>query len=70
MIHLPYVIDNFVQEIAIVGNYQYRATPLAQIPLKPFDRIDIQMIGGLIQHKQVWVREQQPGEICARALPT
>ncbi len=44
--------------------------PLAEIAFQPFDRLDIQVVGRFVQHKQFGVGEQQTRQDGAGALPT
>ena len=48
---------------------QRGAFPLAQVAFQPLHRLDIQVIGGLVQDQQVGLGEQQPRQQGARALP-
>ena len=48
---------------------QHRAVPFAQIPFQPFDRLDIQVVGRLVQQEQLGIGQQQAGQKGARVLP-
>ncbi len=48
---------------------QRRAAPLAQVAFQPFHRLDIQVVGRLVQDQQVGVGEQQARQHRPRALP-
>ena len=67
--HLPDGIDGVIEEIAVVADDQHRAFPFAQDVFQPFHRFDIQVVGGLVQHQQVGLFEQQARQQGARLLP-
>ena len=67
--HLPDMVDHLVQEIAVVRDDQGRAVPLAQVAFQPFHRVDVQVVGRLVQDEQVGIGEQQARQHGARALP-
>ena len=48
---------------------QHRAVPLAQGALQPLDGFQVKVIGGLVQHQQVGLFQQQARQQGARLLP-
>ncbi len=43
-----------VQHVAIVGDHQQRTREIfTQVVLEPFDAVDIEVIGGLVEDRQV-----------------
>jgi hypothetical protein len=64
-----------VQELAVVRDHQQRAGVLEQPLLKPQHRVQVEVVGGLIEQQQVRRRHQRPGDVEAHApaageLPT
>lgn len=49
----------FLQEGPVVGDKQQRAIPARQEIFQPADRVDIQVIGRLVQHEQVGLAHQR-----------
>ena len=45
-----------------MGDDQRGAAPLAQVALQPLHRLDVQVVGRLVQDQQVGIREQQAGQ--------
>ena len=58
-----------VQEEAVVGNHHDRVGVTAQVALQPVARLQVEVVGGLVQQQQVRLFEQQLGEGDAH-LPT
>ena len=56
---------HIVQELAVVRNQKHRAPERLQIVLKPFDGLDVQVVGGLVQEQHVRLREQDFGQFDA-----
>ncbi len=48
---LPDAIYHVVEESAVVGHGDERPRPIFQIALEPFDSIDIEMVGRLVQQQ-------------------
>ena len=53
---------DFVQEVSVMGNDQKRTVVTDQIIFQPSQRIDVQMVGGLIQNEQVVLFKQDFGQ--------
>ena len=53
MLDFKYPVDHFIQEIPVMGHYEHGAFVGCQILFKPFQGIDIQMVGGLVQKQDV-----------------
>ena len=70
VIHMPQqdfhgACGHIVQELAVVRNQKHRAPERLQIVLKPFDGLDVQVVGGLVQEQHVRLREQDFGQFDA-----
>ena len=52
-----------------MGDNQHRAAPILEEGFQPLYRVDIEVIGGLIQKEQIRAFEKQAGKHSARALP-
>src|SRR5215207_11182152 len=57
-----------VKKITVMRNDDGRAIPLREIALQPFNRADIQVIGRLIEQKDVGIGKQKPRQVGARPL--
>ncbi len=67
--HFQQGIAGVVKKIAVVRHDDGCAFPLAEVALEPFDRLNIKMIGRLIEQQQIGVGKQQPRQVGACALP-
>ncbi len=56
-----------IDESPVVADEEQRARIVAQERLEPFDRGDVQMVGGLIEQQQLRARDERPAE--QRASP-
>ena len=68
--HFPNEMSGLVQKIAIMRDDNCRAIPAAQPGFQPFHRLDVEMVGGLIQEQKVGVFEEQFCQARASALAT
>ena len=57
--------DELIQELAIVRDQQDRAGIGLQIALEPHQRIEVEVVGRLVEHQQVGLLDEQAGEVCA-----
>ena len=57
--------DDLVHETAVVGNQHQLPVPVVQETLDPTYRGDVQIVGGLIQQKQIRFADQSLGQIQA-----
>src|SRR5690606_12653366 len=61
--------DDAVEEEAIVGDEQERAGLLArEVGLEPLDGVDVEVVGGLVEDRELGARDQEPREIDAPPL--
>ena len=52
-----------VEQVAIVGDEEQRAAkPLGEMHLEPLDRGHIQMVGGLVQNRDVRLTDEHPSQ--------
>src|SRR5699024_12838105 len=58
----PYTTLFRSQEITVVGNDDYRVVKIDQELLQPLDRIQIQVVGGLIEKQDIRISEQRAGK--------
>ena len=59
---LPDAGDGRVEERPVVRGDQQRAGAPAQVLLEPLDGVDVEVVRGLVQHEQVRVGDDEPGE--------
>ena len=59
---LPGVRADRVEEPAVVGDDQHRAVARGQMAGQPGDRLDVEVVGRLVEQQQVGVVEQHPRE--------
>ncbi len=69
-LHVGDVTDQRIDELAIVGNQQQRALIAAEPALEPDDRVQIQMIGRLVEQQQIRTADQRLGEVQPHAPAT
>jgi len=67
--HLPDGRDHAIHEVAVVADGQHRAVEGLEEALQPFHRVDVQMVGRLVQDEQVGRFQQQAAQQGAGALP-
>ena len=51
-----------VDEVAVVADEQQGAAPAHQVLLEPGDRVDVEVVGGLVEDQQVGLGDQQCGQ--------
>ena len=51
-----------------MADHEKRTGPVDQSALKPLYRLNVQVVGGLVQHQQVWRAEQELGQQSSRLL--
>ena len=54
--------DQAVQELAVVRGHDQRALEVAQEPLEPEDRLDVEVVGRLVEQQRVGLHEQDARE--------
>ena len=52
-----------IQEFAVVGDSQNRTAVLREVVLKPSERFEIEMVRRFIQHQDVGLHDEQPGQV-------
>ena len=55
--------DQLIEKLPVVRDDQNRSRVILQIALKPNEGFEIQMVGGLIEHEDVRLMHQQPGQV-------
>ena len=60
--------DRVVEELAVVADEQQRAGELRQLRLEELERLEIQIVGGFVEHEHVGGPREQPREQQAVAL--
>ena len=58
-----------IEKLAIVGGHHERALEVAQEVLEPEDRLDVEMVGGLIEEEHIGLHQKDAGQGHAH-LPT
>jgi hypothetical protein len=58
-----------LQHVAVVGDEQQPAGAAPQLVLEPVDRVDVEVVGRLVEDQQVGRRQQGAGERDASSLP-
>ena len=73
VVHLPHAEADLVEEPAVVRDDEERARLLRPAALEvvgqPRDGVDVEMVGGLVEHEHVAVPDEHAGEIHATPLP-
>ena len=59
IVHVGHVGADLVQEVPVVADDDHRALVAVEHVLQPADRIDVQVVGGLVQQQHVGVGEQR-----------
>ena len=59
-----------IEHVAIVGDDHEPAREVLEFVLQPLDRIDVEMVGRLVEHEQVGIGDQCPGQRDPLLLPT
>ena len=62
------VVANLIQEMAIMGYHQQGNIGVGEIRFHPFNHLNIKVIGGFIENKQVGVGNEGAGKRCLFAL--
>ena len=68
-VQLQYPLGHIVEEIAIVRDCHHRARVFLQVALEPCDRLRIEMVGRLIEKKQLGTLQQDLAQGYAPAFP-
>ena len=58
--HLPRTVGDLVEEPAVVGDDDQRTA--LEMPGEPGDRLEVEMVGRLVEDQQVGLGHEQPGE--------
>ena len=58
-------MHQLIEKLAVVRDHQDRPRITLQIPLHPDQRLQIQVVGWLIEHQQIRLLHEQPREVCA-----
>ena len=65
-VDLPGPLADGVEQPAVVADHDDRAVlipgPVAQVPAEPVDRLDVEVVGGLVEQQHVLLGHQQGGE--------
>ena len=59
IVHVGHVRAHLVQEVTIVADDDHRALVAVEHVLQPADRVDVQVVGRLVQQQHVGIREQR-----------
>ena len=55
VVHLPRPLAHRVQEPPVVGDHDQRGRAVGEVVGQPGDRLDVEVVGGLVEHDQVVV---------------
>ena len=66
---LDAALRDHVQEVAVVADGEHRALEVQQVVLQPLHRVQVQVVGGLVQQEDLGVLQDQPGEVEAGLFP-
>ena len=58
MVDLPDLRRHLIQEIPVVGDHHHRRSKVGQVALQPSNSLEVQVVGGLVQHQQVGVTQE------------
>ena len=67
---LPDAIDRRVEECTIMRRDDEGARASPKVLLQPLERVEIQVIGRLVQQQEIGIRDHEAGERAARLLPS
>ena len=70
VVDLPGPLADGVEEPAVVGDDHQRRGPGRHVLGQPGDRLDVEVVGRLVEHDQVVAAEEQRGQRAAPALAT
>ena len=59
---------DLLEEAAVVGDQHEGAPVVGEEVLQPLDRVDVEVVGGLVEQKEVGIGEQRAGQCDAREL--
>merc|ERR1712013_978259 len=62
VVHMHYVVTDTVQKILAVRNYQQNCGILLQLFLQPYTGLQVQVIGGFVEEKEVGLQEKSSGQ--------
>ena len=65
---LPDAVHRGVEERAVVGRDEQRPAPPAEVLLEPFERVEVEVVGGLVEEQEVGIGDDQPGQRRPRLL--
>ena len=73
VVHLPHAEAHLVEEPAVVRDDEQRARllrpALVEVVGEPRDAVNVEMVGGLVEHEHVEVADEHAGEVHATPLP-
>ena len=69
LLQLQDALSHPVQEIPVVRDDQHRPFEGREIILQPFNGMKIQMVGGLVQQKDIGIRQNHPGQVDSGLFP-
>ncbi len=55
-------LGHVVDEVPVVADEQHGAGEVLELLFEPQHRVDVEVVGGLVEHQHVGLLEQQPGE--------
>mmetsp|Transcript_2052 Transcript_2052/g.4810 ORF Transcript_2052/g.4810 Transcript_2052/m.4810 type:complete len:220 (-) Transcript_2052:1080-1739(-) len=67
VLQVDHLLTHAVEELLVVAHYQQGLLPPLQVVVQPDDRVEVQVVGGLVQHEQGGLDEQRPGQTDAHA---
>src|ERR1039457_6863944 len=62
MIEVPDAGSHFVDQVVIVGDQQHRALVLLEREVEGVDGLQIEVIGGFVEHQEIGLLEHQAAE--------
>ena len=60
--HLPDAVDDTIQEVTIMADNEQSAGPEPKRAFQPFNRLDIQVVGRLVQDQEIGLFQKQTGQ--------
>src|ERR671916_2337736 len=67
--HLDGLVGDAVEEVAVVGDEDYRPGEHLELPLEDLERAYVQVVGRLVEDEAVGLGEHEQEELQACALP-
>lgn len=65
LVDLVDFLDDAIHEGAVVGDDEEGAGVVLEVALEPHERAEVEVVGGLVQHEEVWLFYEEAGKVGA-----